>query len=160
LRARALAQVAATLTDGEAVEICHAAADRGFPRERLPAPTSEVLDWLVEEDIFLYATEPFFIEHDKDFDDGYMSAYAATALAALHRELTVEAVRALAARNTAPTPYDPFGDLAKIISQVRRMPGPFTADLADAIARLKEAGAWGTPSVIETRLRSLAAGSL
>jgi hypothetical protein len=52
---------------------------------------------------------------------------------------------------------DLFGDLAKIIYEVRRMPGPFTADLANAIARLKQAGAWGTPYVIEARLRSLAA---
>lgn len=157
-RHTALAQVAVALTDGEGVEITHAAVDRGFPREQLPVPVAEVLDWLVEEDIFLYLTEPFFAEHSKDFHgpyDPWGSAYSATALAALNRELAVDAVRSVLARNFEPAPYDPTPDLAKIIYHLRRMPGPFDPAVAEALSALKAAGAWGTPYVIEARLRSM-----
>jgi hypothetical protein len=124
------------------------------------AGVADVLDMTVDYDEFLSETEPFYEEHHRELGDNYGIVYAVHALILLRRPLTVEAALELLTRAglRAPVPYDPFGDLAKIIYEVRRMPGPFTADLADAIARLKEAGAWGTPSVIETRLRSLAAG--
>jgi hypothetical protein len=124
------------------------------------AGVADVLDMTVDYDEFLAETEPFYEAHHRELGDNYGTVYAVHALILLRRPLTVESVLELLTRAglRAPAPYDPFGDLAKIIYAARRMPGPFTPETADAIARLKDAGAWGTPYVIEARLRSLAAG--
>ena len=154
----ALAQVALALTDGEAVEITHAAVDRGFPRERLPVPVSEVLDWLVEEDVFLWKTEPFFTDHDRDFGgpyDPYGAAYSATALAALGRELTVDAVRAVITRNFEPLPYDPVPDLAGLVCWARRDPNGRHPSFHAALTGLAAHGVNGSPGEIAARLRAL-----
>jgi hypothetical protein len=157
---QALMAVAGALTDNERAAIL--ARSSTWPGMN-GAGVADVLDMTVSYDEFLSQTEPFYESLPPDFPGGPGTIFALHALILLRQPLTVEAVLELLVRaglvkaEIIPA-YDPFGDLAKIIYQVRRMPGPFTADLADAIARLKEAGAWGTPYVIEARLRSLAAG--
>jgi hypothetical protein len=157
---QALMAVTRALTDNEMAAIL--ARSNGWPGMD-GAGVADVLEHTVSYDEFLDRTEPFYEALPADFPGGPGVIYVLHSLILLGVPLTTATVRALLVRaglvkaEIVPA-YDPFGDLAKIIYEVRRMPGPFTADLADAIARLKQVGAWGTPYVIEARLRSLVAG--